>query len=105
MRTISRNTAEADTTFWICHMSAGESLIGAVHDPSQTCRDYQEFKPPMRFQHGIAPDSDYLFVTLTPTRSGVTSLASVAVDYRRSGKRVYQRGTQTIHVDREITVR
>ena len=58
----------------------------------------------MRFTHGIAPDSDYLFVTLTPTRRGKAHLESVAVEYRRPGDRFFQRGTQTIRVDREITV-
>lgn len=101
----ANNSAEADATFWLCHMAPGEDPIGAVHDPGSSCNEIEAFKPAMRFQHGVAPDSDYLFVTITPTRRGVAHLATVDIDYRRTGDHLWQRGTQTIKVDRRITVR
>jgi hypothetical protein len=103
--TFSSNTAKADATFWLCHIAADEDPIGAVHDPGSVCSDIEAFTPPMRFEHGVAPDSDYLFVTITPTRRGVAHLDTVDVDYRRSGDHFYQHGTQTIRVDRMITAR
>ncbi|MFO6462325.1 hypothetical protein [Aeromicrobium sp. MLTX1] len=101
----SENTAKAGATFWICHMTAGEDPIGAVFDPEATCADMEKFTAPMRFEHGVRPDSDYLFVTITPTRSGVAKLESVDIDYSRSKRHLYQRGTETIAADRVVTVR
>jgi hypothetical protein len=101
----SSNTAKAAATFWLCHMAGGEEAIGSVHDPGSVCSTIEAFKPPMRFDYGVAPDSDYLFVTLTPTRRGVAHLKAVDVDYQRSADHFYQQGTQTIRVDRTITVR
>ncbi|MGN0062699.1 MAG: hypothetical protein ACI379_00535 [Nocardioides sp.] len=103
--TFSSNTAEADTTFWICHMSAHEDPIGAVSDPGSECSDMEAFAPPMRFDHGVAPDSDYLFVTITPTRPGTAHLTGVEIEYQRSGEHAYQRGAQAIRADRKITAR
>lgn len=103
--TFSDNTAKADASFWLCHMASGEDPIGAVHDPGSVCSDIEAFEPPMRFNHGIAPDSDYLFVTITPTRRGIAHLESVDVDYRRSRDHLYQHGTQTIRVNRSVTAR
>ena len=103
--TFSANSAEARATFWVCHMSEGESPLLAVHDPSSTCRDIEAFSPPMPFEHGVEPDSDYLFVTITPTQRGSARMRSVAIDYRRSGEHGFQHGTQTIRVDRRITAR
>lgn len=101
----ARNTAAADVTFWICHMAPGETPIGAVRDPGEECSDFEPFKAPMSFRHGVVPDSDSLFVTVTPTRSGVASLESVSVDYRRSRDHFYQRGTQDLEFDWTVTVR
>lgn len=103
--TFSSNTAKADATFWLCHMTDGEDPILAVHDPESVCSDIEAFEAPMRFEHGARPDSDYVFVTITPMRRGVAHLESVDVDYRRSGDHLHQRGTQTIRMDRNITVR
>ncbi|GAA1098043.1 hypothetical protein GCM10009668_14260 [Nocardioides dubius] len=103
--TFSSNTAEAEATFWVCHMATGEEPILAVEQPDASCSDIEAFKSPMRFEYGSAPDSDYLFVTITPTKQGVAHLESVDVEYRRSGGHLYQRGTQAIRVDRMITVR
>ncbi|CAN5464885.1 hypothetical protein BH09ACT12_BH09ACT12_25810 [soil metagenome] len=103
--TFSANTAKARATFWVCHMGANEDPIGAVHDPAATCGDIEAFLPPMEFNHGIAPNSDYLFVTITPTRRGTAYLESVDIDYQRSGSHGFQRGTQTLLVDRRITAR
>ncbi|WKN47407.1 hypothetical protein [Nocardioides sp. Arc9.136] len=103
--TFSENSAAATATFWVCHLAPDEDPIGAVHDPSSVCGDIESFEPPMRFEHGVAPDSDYLFVTITPSRPGVARLQSVDIEYRRSGEHFYQRGTQTIHVDRKLTAR
>lgn len=103
--TFSENTAEAGATFWLCHITAGEVPIGSVFDPESTCADIEKFTAPMRFEHGVWPDSDYLFVTITPTRSGVAKLESVDIDYSRSKRHLYQRGTETIAADRVVTVR
>lgn len=86
-------------------MAPGEAPIIAVEQPGSACSDIEPFTSSMRFEHGSAPDSDYLFVTITPTRQGVAHLESVDVEYRRSRDHFYQRGTQTIRVDRMITVR
>lgn len=101
----SENTAKAGATFWICHMTEGEAPILAVFHPESTCADIERVTTPMRFEHGVWPDSDYLFVTITPTRSGVTRLRSVDIDYSRSKRHLYQRGTETIVAKRVVTVR
>ncbi len=103
--TFSENTAKAGATFWICHMTEGEAPILAVFDPESTCADIEKVTTPMRFEHGVRPDSDYLFVTITPTRSGVAKLESVDIDYSRSKRHLYQRGTETIAAARVVTVR
>jgi hypothetical protein len=103
--TFSANTAGADAAFWVCHMGATEDAIGAVHDPGSTCRDTEPFTQGMRFDYGVAPHSDYLFVTITPTRPGVAHVESVDIEYRRGSDHLYQHGTQSIRVDRKITAR
>ena len=97
------NTADAAATFGVCHMSAGEDPIGAVHDPADTCADSEAFEKGMTLRHGVAPDSDYLFVTITPTRAGVAHLVRVEVTYHRDATHLWQRGTESIRVDRQIT--
>ena len=101
--TFSTNTAGAVASFWVCHMAPGEDPIGAVHDPGAVCRDIEPFEPQLRLDHGVAPDSDYLFVTITPTRRGVAHLETVDIEYRRSGDHFHQRGTQTVRADRKVT--
>lgn len=103
--TFSENTAGAEATFWLCHMAPGEVPIGAVHDPGATCSDIERFEAPMQFDHGVDADSDYVFVTVSPTRAGVAHLKAVDVDYRRSSAHLFQRGTQTILADRKVTAR
>lgn len=102
--TLSENSAKSEVTFWICHMTAGEGPIGAVFDPESYCSDVERFEAPARFKHGVEPESDYLFVTITPTRPGVTHLESIDIDYRRP-EHFHQRGTQTIAAERAVTVR
>ncbi|GAA2014062.1 hypothetical protein GCM10009719_25880 [Nocardioides kribbensis] len=101
----SSNSAEAEVLFGVCHMNAAADPIGAVRDPRPFCEDIEAFEPPMSFDYGVAPRSDYLFVTITPTRPGEGHLASVTVDYRRSAAHLGQHGTQTLRVVREINVR
>ncbi|WP_269306294.1 hypothetical protein [Aeromicrobium sp. HA] len=102
--TFSTNTAKAGVTFSICHMAADEDPIGAVFEPQSTCGDIEPFEAPARFNHGVDPNSDYLFVTITPTRAGVARLSSIDVDYRRP-EHFHQRGTQTIQVGAEVNAR
>jgi hypothetical protein len=99
----SKNTAKATATFWICHLGAGEDPIGAVHDPKSHCRDIVPLETGSTFRHGVAPGSDYLFVTVTPTTVGVAHLAEVEVRYRRAARHLYQQGTESIRADRKIT--
>jgi hypothetical protein len=97
-----KNTAEATATFFICHLSAGESPIGAVHDPETYCRDIVAVEEGASFHHGVFPSGDYLFVTITPTRPGIARLARVEVGYERGARHFYQRGTESIQVDRKV---
>ncbi len=99
----SKNTAEARATFSICHLREGESPILAVHDPETYCQDIEPFEAGASFRHGVAPDSDYLFVTIAPTTAGVAHLAQVEVQYARGASHLYQRGTEEIRVDRKVT--
>ena len=99
----AKNTAEATATFFICHLSAGESPIGAVHDPEAYCHDIVAVEAGASFHHGVFPSGDYLFVTITPTRPGVARLARVEVGYERGARHFYQRGTESIQVDRKVT--
>ncbi|MFO6454389.1 MULTISPECIES: hypothetical protein [unclassified Aeromicrobium] len=102
--TFSTNTAKAGVTFSICHMAPGEAPIGSSFDPGSNCSDIEPFRAPARFEHGVDPNSDYLFVTLTPTRAGVARLESIDVDYRRP-EHFHQRGTQRIKVGAEVNAR
>ena len=99
------NTANATATFSICHMAPGEEPIGAVHAPDTVCHDIEPAKPGSSLHLGVAPDSDYLFVTAAPTTPGVAHLTRVELDYSRGTAHLYQRGTQSIRVDRTITAR
>jgi hypothetical protein len=98
----AKNTAEATATFFICHLSAGETPIGAVHDPAAYCSDIVAFEAGASFHYGVFPSGDYLFVTITPTRPGVARLARVEVGYERGARHFYQRGTESIRVDRKV---
>lgn len=102
--TFSTNTAKASVTFSICHMAADEHPIGAVFEPESTCGDIEPFEAPARFHHGVDPNSDYLFVTITPTRPGVARLESIDIDYRRP-EHFHQRGTQTLEGGAEVNAR
>jgi hypothetical protein len=101
----SKNTANATATFSVCHLGEGEDPIGAVHDPETHCRDIRPFDAGTSFHHGVAPDSDYLFVTITPTTAGVAHLARVDVQYERGASHLYQQGTESVRVDRKVTTR
>ena len=101
----SKNTANATATFSICHLGAGEAPIGDVHDPGTDCHDIVPVEDGASFLHGVAPDSDYLFVTITPTTAGVAHLARVEVRYERGAGHLYQRGTESIGIDRKVTAR
>jgi len=103
--TFSENRAQARTSFWVCHMTASDDRFIAVPDPERSCDDVEAFAPGMEFSYGVAPDSDYLFVTITPTHRGSAHLESVDVDYRRPAEHGFQSGTQTIRTDRRITAR
>lgn len=102
--TFSTNTAQADATFSICHMRAGEDPIGAVYDAGSVCHDIVPAEAGSAFRLGVAPDSDYLFGTMTPSRPGSARLESVEIDYQRGASHLYQRGSQSIRADRKITV-
>ncbi len=95
------NTAEADAAFYVCHMGAGESPIGAGHDPRQDCGDFERFEPGTSFELDVAP-SDYLFVSITPARPGVAHLTHVRLDYALGADHFWQRGEQTIEVNRRV---
>lgn len=99
----SENTAQATATFSICHMHPGEDPIGAVHDPTNHCADIVPVEDGTDFQNGVWPDSDYLFVTITPTKAGIAHLERVEVRYSRDSSHLYQRGPQSIRVDRTVT--
>ncbi len=75
----SSNSAERRCRSGVPHDAAADP-IGAVRDPRPFCEDIEAFEPPMSFDYGVAPRSDYLFVTITPTRPGEAHLASVTVD-------------------------
>jgi hypothetical protein len=100
----SDNTAKATATFSICHLGAEEDPIGAVHDPETYCREMVPLEAGASFRHGVAPDSDYLFVTIAPTTVGVAHLARVEVRYKRGAGHLYQWGTESIRADRKVTV-
>ena len=101
----ANNSAEAAATFWICHLSAGETPIGSVHDPGEYCRDIVPASAGASFHYDRYPDGDYLFVTITPTRAGVARLARVEVTYARGPQHLYQRGTESIRADRTVTAK
>ncbi|MCW2791080.1 MAG: hypothetical protein JWO76_178 [Nocardioides sp.] len=101
----SRNSARASASFSVCHLAAGESPIGSVHDPERYCQDIDPVRAGMSFTQGVAPESDYLFVTLAPTRPGVAHLVRVEVEYARGADHLYQRGTESIRADRKVTAR
>ncbi len=96
------NTAEATVSFSICHLGADEDPIGSVDRPEKYCADVVPLEPGARFRHGV-PDSDYLFATIAPTRAGVAHLAEIELTYQRGAGHLYQRGTETIRVDRKVT--
>lgn len=101
----SKNTADASVSFWVCHSAPDEDPVGAARDMDGECRDMEAVETPMRFEHRVGRGSDYLFITITPSRRGVARLESVDIEYRRSREHFYQRGTQTIHADRKLTAR
>ena len=98
-----KNTANATATFSICHLGAGEDPIGAVHDPESFCQNIVPVQAGASFHYGAAPDSDYLFVTITATTAGVAHLARVEIRYERGASHLYQQGTESIRVDRKVT--
>ncbi len=95
----AENTAEATATFMICRLQAGQGPIGTAHHPEDYCTDLEPVEPGDLFLHGVAPDSDYLIVTIAPTRPGVAHLTDVEIDYRRGARHRFQQGTQSLAPD------
>ncbi len=102
---LSTNTARATTTFSICHLAPGESPINAVHDPGGWCHDIEPVRAGTSLRQGVGDDSDYLFVTITPRTAGVAHLARVEISYARGAGHLFQRGTESVRVDRALTAR
>lgn len=98
----SENTAKATATFAICDRGPGEDPIGAVRDPGSCCQNVVPLIAGATFRYDPAPDSDYLIVTITPTRGGVATLALVELAYERGASHLFQRGTESIQVDRKV---
>jgi hypothetical protein len=99
----STNTAEATATFSVCHMSPGENPIGVVDEADDYCARVEPFTPGMELRRDETHTSDYLVVTVTPTRPGVAQLERVEVDYRRAARHFLQQGVESIRVSRRIT--
>ncbi|MGZ6768566.1 MAG: hypothetical protein ACXVEQ_19960 [Nocardioidaceae bacterium] len=100
----STNTAGARATFSICHMGAGDAVIGTAHTARRWCHDIVPAGTGSTVRLGTSRNRDYVFVTITPTRPGSAHLESFDIDYRRSGSHLFQRGSQTIQADRRLTV-
>lgn len=102
--TFDRNGAAAKATFGVCHMSQGQDPIGFVHDPAEACANLEPVELPMEFTYGVAPDSDYLTVTITPRKPGTARLTGVTIDYERPDH-FDQRGEQILDLDTTVTAR
>lgn len=99
------NTAKAQVSYAICRMSAGEDPVLAVGNAGRFCSNLEPFESGARLNLGVDPDSDYLLATVTPTRPGVAHLTQVRLTYALDRSHLWQRGTQTVRVDRKVTAR
>ncbi|GAB2746404.1 hypothetical protein GCM10027273_26070 [Nocardioides pakistanensis] len=98
-----RNTAEATAAFFICHPKESEKPgIGAVHEPANFCKELEPVEPGTAFRYGLEPASDYMIVTITPTRPGVAHLTHIELSYQRGARHFFQQGTESIRVDRKV---
>jgi hypothetical protein len=97
---LEENTAAAAVAFSICHLSAGEIPILAVHDPQNGCRDREPLRTGAVLRQRTSGAGDYLIVTITPTKAGVARLTSVDLTYRRGVRHLLQHGTERIDLDR-----
>lgn len=103
---LSINSADSRVTFWVCHLTPGErQIIDSNGTRESFCQNSEALEPPMRLTIGPHGKGDYIFATVTPKQAGVTRLAAVEVSYQRSGKHLFQRGTQTIEMDQSLTAR
>ena len=64
------NTAEAIVGFWVCRQSPGELPIAGADADAKYCKRLRPFAAGDTFLYGPPGRSDYLIVTLTPTKPG-----------------------------------
>ena len=103
--TLAENSASAKITYSICHMTAGEAPLGAVHDPKKYCADLVPLAPGATYHYGVVPNSDYLILTITPTQPGVVRVTGVQLTYSAGSDHFYQRGTQRGDIQLQVTAK
>ena len=104
------NTARATASVAVCTrlpVTEGTLAIGttmADEPPSRYCTRIRPVRDgtTMRFDEAM---SEYLVVTLTPTRPGTFRLGTIDVDYTRDGAHLHRRGTQQIRQNVIVRVR
>lgn len=100
-----KNTAGATAQLSVCVPRDEAGVIGAVTGPLARYCEVARLVTPgtaMRWREGHPP-TEYLVLTIIPTRAGVARIGVVEIDYSRDRAHLWQRGSVRAHAD--ITMR
>ena len=104
------DTAAAEATFSVCHLSPGEEPLG-TGDLDENCRDHEPLRDGADFRlarwlpRELGARGDYLVLTVTPTKPGRVRVDRVDVSYALGADHLWRRGTERLGMDVTITAR
>lgn len=102
---LGTDTARSQTTFAICSPHGTGDIIGAVRgDLDEWCRDVRPLAGD-RMTLTSGRGSDYVVLTIRPTRPGRTRIEGVDLDYSLGRDGWYRRGRDTVAVDFTVRAR
>lgn len=97
------NSAQAEATFWVC---SGDNVVGTAGGRLEKhCDDPRRIERGTKMTYSSEPGSDYVVLTLEPTRPGGVRLDRVELDYFLGADQLYRRGTDSVDLDITVQAR
>ncbi|GCD89209.1 hypothetical protein [Nocardioides sp. LS1] len=96
------NTARATVAFSVCRGDSHRLAIGAPAGDAEIVCD--PLRPAVEGTR-IDPRQEYVVATITPTAAGVARLVGVRLTYATGASRLFQRGTEVVHLDATVVAR
>lgn len=105
--TVAEDSAHSRFRYVVCRLRKGEETIDTSSnaDTRKLCPDQRPFVPGMAFRYGPGAGTDYLLVSIIPTRAGETRVMGVRIDYERGRAAFHQHGWQDVLTDRVAVAR